>query len=148
MSSLRFADVRIRVLRSRGIGGARDRLGFRLAVLRGLEADDGAAGVSTSSAATNLPPPPGPPGTYLLFFRGGSSWSVGILDRGRPVNRPERELLGVAGRDDIARGWTRWPFGEELRKGGWERPRMRVVKRRQESLDVAHGCEWASGEMR
>lgn len=117
----------------------------RLAVLRGLGVDAGGAGVSTSSAATNLPPPPGPPGMYFLFLRGGSSLSWEALGRCRPVKRPERELLGVAGLDDIAPGWARWATGEVLRKGGQERPRVRVVKSRRESLDGAHGCEWASG---
>lgn len=81
--------------------------------------DDGReAGVSTSSAVMNRPPPPGPPGTYFLFFRGGSSWSWDILDRGRALKRPERELLGVAGLDDIAPGMARWAEGKGLRSGG------------------------------
>lgn len=93
------------MLLSRGARVVRERLlaGLR-AVLRGLEevARDCAAGVSgMSSARTNLPPPPGPPGTYFLFFRGGSSWSCEALARGRTVTRPERELRGVSGREDI-----------------------------------------------
>lgn len=99
----RFAEVRARVLLSRGARVVvRDRAVGLRAALRGL-GGDGPAVPSSSSASTNRPPPPGPPGTYFLFFNGGSSSSCEWRPRERTGTRPERELRGVVGRDDMVR---------------------------------------------
>lgn len=134
------------MLLSRGAVAVRDRSVGRLAVLRGLAEEEPAAEVSTpatSSARTNLPPPPGPPGTYFLLLRGGSSWSWEALGLGRAETRPERELRGVVGLEDIdgRDAWMgcRWKQAECVELG------MRVVKRRRGSLDGAQQWVFSSG---
>lgn len=158
----RLAEVRARVLLSRGARAGRDRLAGRLAVLRGFGADGDGAGepAAMSSARTNRPPPPEPPGTYFLFLNGGSSWSwsLSTLPRERTGTRAERELRGVVGLEDIASigvgigiGVVWWMgMGINSRKAACElrmRMRMRVqmrdarvVKGRRGSLD--DGSQW------
>lgn len=137
----RFAEVRARVLLSRGARVVRDRAVGLRAVARGL-GGDGPAGVSSSSASTNLPPPPGPPGTYFLFLSGGSSSSCDWRPRDRTGTRPERELRGVVGLEDMESAVDRtkvlrmgmdWPQGRGWAAQGW------AARRHGEARDTRQG---------